>query len=92
MTTMCWPPWTRPGSATSFELSQAPDDRRQAPVKEVLARQAGTVFRTVPLTPRSAQKEVKTRGRHPERLERLATLHVRWGTVTIPRRQYSDTR
>ncbi|MBP1634795.1 MAG: putative transposase [Acidobacteria bacterium] len=62
------------------------------PVKEVLARQAGTVFRTVPLTPRSAQKEVKTRGRHPERLERLATLHVRWGTVTIPRRQYSDTR
>lgn len=62
------------------------------PVKEVLARQAGTVFRTVPLTPRSAQKEVKTRGRHPERSERLATLHVRWGTVTIPRRQYSDTR
>jgi len=62
------------------------------PVKEVLARQAGTVFRTVPLTPRSAQKEVKTRGRHPERIERLATLHVRWGTVTIPRRQYSDTR
>jgi len=62
------------------------------PVKEVLARQAGTVFRTVPLTPRSAQKEAKTRGRHPERIERLATLHVRWGTVTIPRRQYSDTR
>jgi hypothetical protein len=62
------------------------------PVKEVLARQAGTLFRTVPLTPRSAQKEVKTRGRHPERTERLATLHVRWGVVTLPRRQYSDTR
>lgn len=62
------------------------------PVKEVLARQAGTLFRTVPLTPRSAQKEVKTRGRHPERTERLATLQVRWGTVTLPRRQYSDTR
>lgn len=61
-------------------------------VKDVLARQPGTVFRTVALTPRSAQKAVKTRGRHPERVERLATLHVRWATVTIKRRQYSDTR
>jgi hypothetical protein len=69
---------------------QTTEGRR--PVKEVLARQAATLFRTVPLTPRSAQKEVKTRGRHPERTERLATLHVRWGTVTLPRRQYSDTR
>jgi hypothetical protein len=64
----------------------------KVPVKEVLGRQPGTVFRTVPLAPRSAQKEVKTRGRHPERVERLATLHVRWGTVTIPRRQYSHAR
>jgi hypothetical protein len=61
-------------------------------VKETLARQPGTVFRTVPLSPRSAQKAVKTRGRHPERAERLATLHVRWATVTFKRRQYSDTR
>lgn len=69
---------------------QTTDAKR--PVKEVLARQPGTVFRTVPLTPRSAQKEVKTRGRHPARAERLATLSVRWGPVTIPRRQYSETR
>jgi hypothetical protein len=62
------------------------------PVQDVLARQPGTVFRTVPLNPRSAQKAVKTRGRHPERAERLATLHVRWATVTIKRRQYSETR
>jgi hypothetical protein len=62
------------------------------PAKEVLARRAATMFRTVPLTPRGVQKEVKTRGRHPERVERLATLHVRWGTVTIARRQYSQTR
>lgn len=61
-------------------------------VKDVLARQPGTVFRTVPLNPRSAQKAVKTRGRHPERVERLATLQVRWATVTIKRRQYSETR
>jgi hypothetical protein len=64
----------------------------QLPVKEVLARQPGTVFRTVPLSPRSAQKAVKTRGRHPARVERTATLHVRWGAVTIKRRQYSETR
>jgi hypothetical protein len=62
------------------------------PVKDVLARQPGTAFRTVPLNARSAQKAVKTRGRHPERAERLATLHVRWATVTIKRRQYSETR
>lgn len=29
-------------------------------VKEELARHPGTAFRTVPLTPRSAQKAVKT--------------------------------
>lgn len=62
------------------------------PLKAVLARQPGTVFRTVPLNPRGAQKEVKTRGRHPERVERMATLQVRWGTVTIPRRQHNETR
>jgi hypothetical protein len=60
-------------------------------VKAVLARRPGTVFRTVPLSPRSPQKAVKTRGRHPARTERLATLEVRWGTVTLPRRQYNET-
>lgn len=60
-------------------------------VRDVLARQPGTVFRTVPLTPRSAQKALQTRGRHPARAERMATLQVRWGTVTLPRRQYNET-
>jgi len=60
-------------------------------VKAVLARQAGTVFRTVPLSPRRPQKAVKTRGRHPARPERFATLEVRWGTVTLPRRQGNET-
>ena len=45
---------------------------------------------TVPLTSRSARKAVTTRGRHPERVERTATLHVRWATVTVKRRQYSE--
>ena len=59
-------------------------------VKTVLARQPGTVFRTVPLSPRSPRKAVQTRGRHPARTERMATLQVRWGTVTLPRRQYNE--
>jgi hypothetical protein len=46
----------------------------------------------VPLTPRSVQEAVKTRGRHPERSERQATLHVRWATVTVKRRHYSESR
>jgi hypothetical protein len=60
-------------------------------VKAMLARQPGTVFRTVPLSPRRPQKAVKTRGRHPARAERPATLEVRWGTVTLPRRQYNES-
>jgi hypothetical protein len=71
-------------------MRQTTDAKRG--VKDVLGRQPGTVFRTVPLHLRSAQKAVKTRGRHPERVERLATLHVRWVTVTITRRQYSEMR
>jgi hypothetical protein len=46
-------------------------------VKEALVHQLGTVFGTVPLNPRSAQKAVNTRGPHPGRVERLGTLHVR---------------
>jgi hypothetical protein len=61
-------------------------------VKEVLTRQPTTVFRTVRLTPRSAQKEVKTRGRHPARDERTAHLQLRWGAITLARRQYSDSQ
>jgi hypothetical protein len=58
-------------------------------VHEVLARQPATVFRTVRLTPRSERKAERTRGRHPARDERDATLHLRWGAVTLGRRQYS---
>ena len=60
-------------------------------VKAVLARQADTFFRTVPLSPRGPRKAVKTRGRYPARAGCLATLDVRCGTVTLPRRQHSET-
>jgi hypothetical protein len=61
-------------------------------VTEVLARQPATVFRTVRLTPRSARKAERTRGRHPARDERNAALHIRWGAVTVRRRQYTESR
>ena len=60
-------------------------------VKDVLATQPATVFRTVPLTPRSKRKAVSTRGRHPARAEREATLHMRWGRITLRRRQYTES-
>jgi hypothetical protein len=71
------------------------DPRRQTTeahlgMKAVLARQPGTVFRTVPLTPRSAKTASRTRGRYPARTERQATLHVRWGTVHLKRSSYND--
>jgi hypothetical protein len=59
-------------------------------MKEVLARQPGTVFRTVPLAPRSANKAARTRGRYQARAERQAALHVRWATVHLKRRSSSD--
>lgn len=72
------------------------DPQRQttagACVKAVLATQPAIVFRTVRLTPRSPQKAVKTRGRHPARDERHATLQIRWGAITLARRQYSESR
>jgi hypothetical protein len=74
------------------------DPRRQTTdakrsVSEVLARQHPTmVFRQVRLTPRSARKAERTRGRHPARDERAAALRIRWGTITVARRQYSDSR
>jgi hypothetical protein len=61
-------------------------------IKEALATHPTTVFRTVRLTPRTAQKAVKTRGRHPAREERTAGLQLRWGTITLARRQYSDSQ
>lgn len=66
---------------------QTTDARRG--MDEVLATQPATLFRTVPLTPRSARKAERTRGRHPARLERDATLQLRWGRITLGRRQYS---
>jgi len=72
------------------------DPRRQTmetqeTVGDIMGRQPATVFRTVPLTPRSTQKAGRTRGRHPARLERDATLHIRWGIITLGRRQYSHS-
>jgi hypothetical protein len=62
-------------------------------VAEVLGHQQGTtVFRTVRLTPRSERKAERTRGRHPARDEREATLQIRWGAITLPRRQYTESR
>lgn len=66
-------------------------DAKQS-VHEVLARQPATLFRTVQLTPRSERKAERTRGRHPARDERDATLHMRWGAVTLKRRQYTESR
>ncbi len=62
------------------------------PVKDILARHAAMLFRTVPLTPRSPKKARRLRGRHPVRSERMATLHIRWGAVTLLRRKYSSTK
>jgi hypothetical protein len=61
-------------------------------VHDVLARRPATVFRTVRLTPRSERKAERTRGRHPARDERDATLQLRWGSLTLGRRQYSAAR
>jgi len=66
-------------------------DAKQS-VHDVLARQPATLLRTVRLAPRSARKAERTRGRHPARDERDATLHMRWGAVTLKRRQYTESR
>jgi hypothetical protein len=58
-------------------------------VKDVLEREPAKVFRKVAVNPRSATKAVITRGRHPARTEREATLKIRWGQITIPRRQHT---
>jgi hypothetical protein len=58
---------------------------RKQSVTEVLGAQPATLFRTVALTPRRPQDSARTKGRHPVRLERDATLQVRWGTVTLQR-------
>jgi hypothetical protein len=55
------------------------------PVRDVLAQQPALLFRTVALTPRSARESARTKGRHPVRTDREATLQVRWAAVTLPR-------
>ena len=60
-------------------------------VTTVLAREPGTVFRTVPLTPRTARTKDRPRGRQPVRTEREAHLLVRWGTVHLRRTAYHET-
>jgi hypothetical protein len=57
------------------------------PLADVLEREPATLFRTVALNPRS---ERAAKGRHVVRKEREATLHIRWGTVTLRRGQYSQ--
>lgn len=64
----------------------------QQTVGDVLARCPATVFRTVRLTPRSVRTAERTGGRHPAREARDATLHLRWGRITMGRRQYNETR
>ena len=61
-------------------------------VNEVLARHPTTLCRTVRLSPRSERKAERTRGRHPAREERDATLQMRWGPITLGRRQYNESR
>jgi hypothetical protein len=61
-------------------------------IKEVLGKRPATVLRTVHLSPRNRRKEFVTRGRHPARTERDARLKVRWGRITIRRRQYNESK
>jgi hypothetical protein len=60
-------------------------------VKDVLAKKPAKLFRKVFVNPRSATKAVITRGRHPARTEREAALRIRWGPITLPRRQYTTS-
>ena len=61
-------------------------------VTEVLAKQPGRLFRTVPINARSKRRAALTRGRFVARYERNAELKIRWGQVTFRRRYYSHTK
>jgi hypothetical protein len=54
-------------------------------VAAALATQPATLFRTVALTPRRPRESARTKGRHPVRAEREATLQVRWQSITLRR-------
>jgi hypothetical protein len=60
-------------------------------VTTLLARQPGTVLRTVRVARRTPRTAARSHGRHPARAERLATLDVRWGPVMLARHQYTST-
>jgi hypothetical protein len=55
------------------------------PVRAVLAQHPAMLLRTVAVTPRSARVSARTKGRHPVRTEREATLQVRAAAITLPR-------
>ena len=54
-------------------------------VADVLGTQPAQLFRTVALTPRTPRASAQSKGRHPVRTEREATLQVRWAAITLPR-------
>jgi hypothetical protein len=57
-------------------------------LREVLANQPASVFRTVQLTARADYKNRKKS--HPLRTERKASLELRWATITLRRGEYVD--
>ena len=61
----------------------------QQTLHTVLTGHAATVFRTVRLAPRRPRAAQRSRGRHPAREERTATLHLRWGAITLGRGRYN---
>jgi hypothetical protein len=77
-----------------FVIRACPDRKTsdgQLCAKDVLAKKPAKLFRAVPLNPRSARKAIVSRGGHPARAERIATLKIRWGQITIRRRQYNQS-
>jgi hypothetical protein len=60
-------------------------------VGDRLAPQISQVFRDVSLSARKADRSAKARRAHPPRVERTATLELRWTTVTIRRPQHAQT-
>lgn len=59
-----------------------------APLREVLAKEPASIFRTVQLTARADYKNRKKS--HPLRAERKANLELRWATITLRRGEYVD--
>lgn len=60
-------------------------------VGEQLEAQAAQAFREVPLSARPADRAAKNRRAHPPRIERMATLELRWTEVVIQRPQHAQS-